>query len=448
MFILGSMFLMLLLVAACSSESSSGESDESGESGGDEKVKISYLTHWAAPQVEELKAKITEYNEIEPNVEIEVRAVPFGNLLTTLTTQGSSPQGPTITNIYDMWLPQLIDSGITAFAPAESKADIQSNYPEGIVNAITIEDEVYGYPNEVNLYALNYNETLFEEAGLSGPPEDWGQLVEYANKLTKKDDSGNITQQGFGIINSWNSGTVHPWLSLLYSNGGELLDENNMPVLDSNQVKEVTDLYSQLIFEDGSTDPSMATANASTTGPYLDNFANEKTAMIIMANWWKSALEDSMGEGFEKIKTAPIPVGPSGDASHSVSYSWLTTVSANADEAQQEAAWAFLKWLNSDESGENGSSAMGDILMGMGIMPSRTSDLEAHQDTLGTPFLETYVAELENAKGFPIVLGGNELTTKLQESLEAMEFEQQSPEEAMDTAQQVITDLMSQHYAK
>ncbi|WP_409271525.1 ABC transporter substrate-binding protein [Neobacillus sp. SCS-31] len=438
-----SFFLALLLVfsmAACNSGSKSNTA-----SGKDKKVKISYLTHWAAPQVEELKAAIKKYNETNKNVEIEVRAVPFGNLLTTLTTQSSGSGAPTITSIYELWLSQLVKDGITAPAPGEYANDIQANYPGGLVQAITNDGKVYGYPNEVNLYALNYNERLFNEAGLSGPPKNWEELLDYSKKLTKKGKSGKVEQQGFGIITSWNSGVVHPWLSLLYSNGGQLLDDRHQPVLDSKEAKEVTDLYKQLI-DEGITDPSMGIANASTTGPYLDNFANEKTAMIIMANWWQSALADSMGDKFKNIKTAAVPVGPSGDGSHSVSYSWLTTVNAKANPKQQEEAWKFLQWLNGEESGTDGSSAMGDILMGMGIIPSRNSDVNSHQDELNTPFLKSYVEELKNAKSFPIVLGGNELTTTLQQQLEAMEFGNASPKKALDGAQQAISDLMSQHY--
>jgi multiple sugar transport system substrate-binding protein len=434
--------LLVFSVAACSSDNSSDNDSK------DKKVKISYLTHWAAPQVEELKAAIKEYNKIEKNVEIEVRAVPFGNLLTTLTTQSSGSGAPTITSIYELWLPQLVKDNIVAPADSTYKNEIKSNYPEGLVQAITNDGKVYGYPNEVNLYALNYNERLFQEAGLSGPPKNWEELMDYAQKLTKKDSSGKITQQGFGIISSWNSGVVHPWLSLLYSNGGNLLNEDNMPMLDSKEANEVTDLYQNLIFEAKTTDPTMSTANASTTGPYLENFTNEKTAMIIMANWWQSALRDGMGDKFENIKTAPIPVGPSGDGSHSVSYSWLTTVNAKSDQAQQEAAWKFLSWLNSDKSGKDGSSAMGDILMGMGIIPSSNSDVTAHEDELNTPFLKSYVDELKNAKSFPIVLGGNELTTTLQQQLELFEFGESSSEKALEDAQKALTDLMEQHYGK
>ncbi|MFP7296956.1 ABC transporter substrate-binding protein [Neobacillus niacini] len=440
----GSLILFVLLLvfsmAACNSNSSSSSSTKDG------KVKISYLTHWAAPQVEQLKSAIKEYNKIEPNVEIEVRAVPFGNLLTTLTTQSSGSGAPTITSIYELWLPQLVKDKIAAPAPADFESEIKANYPEGLVSAITDGGKVYGFPNEVNLYALNYNEKLFKEAGIAAPPKTWAELIDAAKKLTKKDSSGKITQQGFGIITSWNSGVVHPWLSLLYSNGGELLGEDHMPLLDSKEAKETTDLYKQLIFDEKTTDPAMSIANASTTGPYLDNFANGKTAMIIMANWWQSALKDSMGDRFSDIKTAPIPVGPSGSGSHSVSYSWLTSVNAKADEAQQEAAWKFLQWLNGNESGKNGSSAMGDMLMGMGIVPSRNSDIEAHQAELASPFLKPYVDELKNAKSFPIVLGGNELTTTLQQQLEQMEFGQSSSKETLENAQKSLSDLMSQFY--
>ncbi|WP_204303106.1 hypothetical protein, partial [Klebsiella pneumoniae] len=71
-------------------------------------------------------------------------------------------------------------------------------------------------------------------------------------------------QQGFGMINSWAAGVVHPFASLLVSNGGELV-AGGKPVLDSKQAGETFGLYESLI-KDGSSDPSMATADANTTG--------------------------------------------------------------------------------------------------------------------------------------------------------------------------------------
>jgi len=401
--------------------------------------ELTYLTHWPPETVALLEEAIGRYEAENPGVTIEVRAVPFGNLLSTLRSQAASPSGPTIAGIYELWLPELVANGVAAPIPEELAADVTDNWPAGLVGSVSVDGTVYGYPNEVNLYALNYNTRLFAEAGLEGPPTTWEELEEYAAALTKKD--GNVTvQQGFGIINSWDSGVVHPWLSLVYSNGGALIRDGEA-VLDEPAALEAAQLYERLIAA-GYTDPSMATANASTTGPYLQHFANGQTAMIVMANWWQSALRDSMGEAFDDIATAPIPVGPNGDGPHPVSYAWLTIVNANASEEQRAAAWDFLAWLNGPDSGQDGSSAMGDILMSMGILPSRTSDVEAHQDALATPFLEGYVSQLGNAVPFPTLIGGAEATVAVQQALEAMEVGQLTAEEAMQQADRDVQAIL------
>lgn len=436
-------FLTVTILFALVITSCGGSSAPSANSN----VTITYLTHWSGPQVDQLKQAIAAYNKVEPNVTINVRTVPFGNLLTTITTQGGSASGPTIMGIYNLWMPQLVQNDLLAPAPDTNIQDIQQAYSSSINSAVQVNGKTYGYPNEVDLYALNYNKALFQEAGIAGPPRTWNELVSDAKKLTKRDSSGNFIQQGFGIINSWNSGVVHPWLSLVNSDGGQLLSSDHKPLLNTTPSEETTNLYYQLIFTDKTTDPAMNQANASTTGPFLDNFANGKTAMIIMANWWESDLQASMGNKFTNVATAPIPVGPSGNQSRSVSYSWSTVVNSHASQAEQDAAWKFLKWLNGPQSGQNGSSAMGDILMGMGILPSRTTDLQAHQSQLNSPFISTYVAELPNSMPFPTVLGGDELTTSLQKSIESVMFGQNSPQQGMQQAQANLSQILSGYYS-
>src|SRR5258708_2422933 len=429
--------LFVLVLASCGSSSTSS---------GSNKVTITYLTHWSGPQVTQLNQAISTYEKGHPNVTINVHTVPFGNLLTTITTQGNSANGPTSMGIYNLWLTQLVRAGLLAQAPDTNTKDIQQAYPSSVTSAVEVSGQTYGYPNEVDLYALNYNKALFKAAGIANPPTTWSELVSDAQKLTKRDSSGRITQQGFGIINSWNSGVVHPWLSLEESDGGQLLSSSHQPLLTSTPAMATTNLYSQLIFQDKTTDPAMSQANASTTGPYLDNFANGKTAMIIMANWWESDLQAAMGNKFANVGTAPIPVGPSGNQSHSVSYSWSTVVNTHATQAEQDAAWQFLKWLNGPQSGQNGSSAMGDILMGMGILPSRTTDLQVHKSQLNSPFISTYVSELPQSIPFPTVLGGDELTTSLQKSIESVMFGQNSSQQAMSQAQSNVSQILNQYY--
>lgn len=405
-----------------------------------EPVTISFLTHWSPETVTRLEAAAEAFKASHPDVTVEVRAVPFGDLLTTLRAQGGSAEGATIAGIYDLWLPELVRDKLVTPVTASLAESVRQAWPDGVVAAASVDGLLYGYPNEIDTYALNYNKRLFAEAGIAAPPKTWDEFLDAARRLTKR-DGDTVTQQGFGMINSWAAGVVHPFASLLASNGGALIVDGK-PALDSKQATETFALYETLI-KDGYSSPEMATADANTTGPFLDNFVSGKTGMIIMANWWESALKAGMGEGFADIATAPIPVGPSGDKPRSISYSWMTVVNANATPAQQEAAFAFLDWLNGPDSGPDGASAMGDILMSMGILPSRTSDVKAFADRLKTPFLAGYVDVLADARPFPVVLGGQEFTEALQQQLEAIQYGQVTAAEAQKNAQTDATEILA-----
>ena len=421
-----------LVLAACggggddtTTPEEEGTAEEPSAEGED--VTVSFLTHWPPETVALLEEAADAYSAEHDNFTFEVRAVPFGDLLTTVRAEAGGSAAPTISGIYDLWLPELVSDGIVAPAPGELADEVAAEWTPGVVDAATVDGQIYGVPNEINVYALNYHKDLLAEAGYDSPPADWDELVEMAEALSTDG------RQGFGLINSWAAGTVHPFASLLVSNGGELVVDGE-PTLDTPEALETFELVEQLIA--AGTDPTMGTSDANTTGPFLDNFVSGNTAMIIMANWWESALRSGMGEeAFENIATAPIPVGPSGETSRSISYSWMTVVSASASDAEQQAAWEFLTWLNGPDSGENGSSAMGDILQSMGILPTRTSDIEAHQDRLGTPFLDGYVSVLDEARPFPIVAGGQEFTDALQRQLEELQFGQVSAAEAQEAAQ-------------
>jgi multiple sugar transport system substrate-binding protein len=399
-------------------------------------VTVTYLTHWAPPQVAMLQADANTFHKANPNITINFHAVPFGDLLSTLDTEGPSA-GWTAANIYDLWLPELVQSNLAAPAPTSVSNFVKAGWPANLVADVTKGGAVRGVPNEVDLYALNYNKALFAKAGIARPPANWTQLLADAQKLTNK----KAGIEGFGVITSWAAGVVHPWLSLVDSNGGQLLSSPTTPDLTNPKVEAVTKLYQELV-KDGYTVASMSTANANTTGPYLDNFAAGKTAMIIMANWWESDLKTAMGPSFSDVGVAPIPVGPDGTKSSSVSYSWTTMVNSEASPAQQAGAWKFLQWLDSAGTGKSGSSAMGDVLLSMGILPSRTSDTVAFKAQLSGPFLSPYVAELKNATPFPTVLGGEQMTDTIQTAIESVIFGRASAASAMASAQSQVASIL------
>jgi multiple sugar transport system substrate-binding protein len=185
-----------------------------------------------------------------------------------------------------------VRDGIVVEAPDAWAAEVRKGWPESAVAAASVGGKVYGYPNEIDLYGLNYNKKLFAAAGIAEPPKTWDELAADAEKLAKR-DGGQVIQQGFGFINSWAAGVVHPFAALLASDGGTLIADGK-PALDSKVAQQTFEFVQKLIDAKVS-NPTMGTADANTTGPFLDNFVAGKTAMIIMANWWESALRTGDG---------------------------------------------------------------------------------------------------------------------------------------------------------
>jgi multiple sugar transport system substrate-binding protein len=366
---------------------------------------------------------VTDYEKLHPNVRIQITTVPFDQLLKKISVSRLSGKGFDIYHIYDLWLPEMVKDHIFAPAPAAQAADVKAGYAPGVVSAASAKGTLYGYPTEVDDYALDYNKRLFAAAHISHPPATWAELEADAVKLTRR-SGGRTLQQGFGTIVNWDSGVVHPWLSLLLSDGGTLLNASNTKAaFNSPEGLETLNLYRTLISKHA-TDPAMSSA-------YDTNFELGKTAMLIMANWWESALQATMKSHYKDVAVAPIPVGPHGHGSVTVNYVWMYGV--NQSSPHQQAAWQFLQWLN-DPARAGASSRMGDWLMAQGIMPSRSTDQRAHEAQLGNSFMRPYVEALSSSRPFPIVLGGAEITVDIQKQIESVEFGRASPQQALSTA--------------
>ena len=399
---------------------------------------IRILTHWDATNSSAFQAYIAEYEAQNKNVKIELQTVPFGELMKKISTSGLSSDGPDIYHIYSAWLPELVGGKTIAPAPGDFAKDIQQAYAANIIDSVSVGGSIYGYPTELTTYALNYNKKLFAKAGIPEPPKNWQELISDAKKLTLK-SGGKVTQQGFGVITGWDSGVVHPWVSLLQSDGGKFLTDDGKKVAFNDAAGQETIALYKTLLDSGAINPEMSPSNASTTGGYQNNFELGHTAMIIMANWWKSSLQSTMKDAYADVATAPIPIGPHGDKSSAIFYSWLYSV--NSKSKQQAEAWKFLEWLNSPKA-DGESSRQGAWLMNQGIIPSRTSDQKANASTLSDPFMKTYVDLLADAKPFPIVRGGAEITATLQKQVEAVLFGQAKPNDALESAEKQINEIL------
>nr|MBA3274779.1 extracellular solute-binding protein [Chloroflexia bacterium] len=312
---------------------------------------------------------------------------------------------------------------------------VQTAYAEGTVSGASFDDQVWGYPTEINVWQLLYNKQVLEGAGVANAPETWDEFREAAAAVTEQGTPG------LALIEGWDSGVVHPWTSLLWSNGGEYVAEDASEALFNSQ-EGIDTLQLQLdMIDDGS-------AIISTLEDA--DFLNGQAAMTFMPNFYGADLRAGMQGGIENVGVAPIPHAE-GNEAIALQYEWLWGVSQASQ--QQEEAWRFLQWLNSPRTGdaaatstpggevaspvadEASSSPMGDFLTsGLNAIPGRTSDQQAHDEVVSDPFVGPFVEALQTARTEPIISGAQEIKTALQKQVEAAWFDQKSAEEALNSA--------------
>jgi multiple sugar transport system substrate-binding protein len=405
-------------------------------SGAQDKTKLVVLTHWGTQtQKDPLEAIFAEYATVNPNVEIEHQTVAFDELLNRITTGQLGGDAPDIYHFYNLWLPDFVGSDLLSTPPEDIESDVTSAYAEGTVGGASFNEQVWGFPTEVNDYQLVYNKKMLQEAEIEAPPATFAEFRDAAQKLTKKDAGGEVTQAGMLFLSGWDSGVVHPFTSLLWSNGGQYVADdyskalfNEQPGIDTLQVE--TD-----IINDGS----------AIMGKLEDaDFESGRVAMTIMANWWGATLRAS-DLGMENVGAAPIPHGEGG-SSAALQYEWLWGVGKTSQKAEE--AWAFLNWLNSPRDGGAGSSPMGEFLTSaLNAIPGRTSDQEAHADLLSDPFVKPFVDALATSRSEPIIPGAQEIKTGLQKQIESAWFGQEAPADALNKAAEEANRILEEKAA-
>jgi multiple sugar transport system substrate-binding protein len=401
-----------------------------------DKVKLVVLTHWGTQQQKDPLEKIfAEYGQTNPNVQIELQTVAFDDLLNRITTGQLGGEAPDIYHFYNLWLPDFVGSELLSTPPDDVSTDVKGAYGQGTVGGASYNNSVWGYPTEVNDYQLIYNKKAFQEAGVTAPPATFAEFRATAQKLTKKDSGGKVTQAGFMFLAGWDSGVVHPWTSLLWSNGGQYVADDYSTALFNSQAGIDTLQLETDIVNDGSA--ILAKLEDA-------DFEAGRVGMTIMANWWGATLRAS-NLGIDNVGVAPIPHGDGG-SSIALQYEWLWGVGNTSQHS--EDAWTFLKWLNNPRDGAEASSPMGEFLTSaLNAIPGRTSDQKAHADLLSDPFVKPFVDAFATSRSEPIIPGAQEIKTGLQKQIEAAWAGQESPTDALNKAAQDADRILKEKAA-
>jgi sn-glycerol 3-phosphate transport system substrate-binding protein len=310
---------------------------------------------------------------------------------------------------------------------ADDKAWLKSFYPAFMENSQT-GGKTWGIPFQRSTIVLYYNKEAFKEAGLDPdrPPGTWKEMADYAQKLTRRDASGNVTQWGVQIPSS---GFPY-WLfqGLTIENGVNLMNSAGTQVYyDKPEVIGALQYWLDLVNKYKVHPPGIVE-----WGTTPKDFFERKVAMMwtTTGNLTNVRSNAKFDFGVAMLPASKQRGSPTGGGNF--------YIFKKSTPAQREAAFKFIKWVTTPERAAQWGIDTGYVAV--------------RADAWETPVMKKYVAgfaaaavardQLPFAKAELSTHDNQRVTKALNDGLQAALTGTKTPEQAMKDAQREADRLL------
>lgn len=378
----------------------------------DEPVTLTWWDYMGDANERALEAQHQRYMETHPNVTIERTQINFGDLKQRLlqgATAGALPDIVIIDNPDHQAYSSLgIFEDITDRVEEWGQAE---NFFQGPWDSTMFGGRNYGIPDNSNCLVLWYNTTFFEEAQIEKPPRTWEELVAAAEALTVDD------RYGMAVAAIQTENATFQWLPFLWSTGEDL------DTLDSEGGRRALQLWVDMV-ENGSM--SQGILGWDQTDIRIQ-FQNGQAAMMPNGPWQIPTIEEETPDLTWDVVT--LPQDQQGASILGGENTAIVRGTENLD-----AAWELLMWRQEEEE-------LKTYLLDAGKLPSR-EDLAEDPSWTDDPVINTFIEQLKVAK--PRAYGEHypEISSAVQNAIQAALSGQTDVEAALAKAQETITPLL------
>ena len=377
-----------------------------------------------------------DFQNENPNIKVNpIYSGSYQETLVKLITAHKSGNAPVLSCVLSTDMFTLIDDDVIVpfdnfIKSDDDKAWLKSFFPAFMENSQT-GGKTWGAPFQRSTVVLYWNKDLFKEAGLDPEkePVNWAEQVDFAKKLTKTDGSGATTQWGMQVPS-----TGFPyWLFQGFSTqaGAILMNQDgNRTAFDKPEVIEALTYWVDL-----SRKHKVHPTGIVEWGTTPRDFFERKIAMM-----WTTT-----GNLTNVRNNAKFPFGvamlPAGKRRGSPTGGGNFHISKSAPQAQQEAAYRFVRWASTPERAAQWCVDTGYVAV--------------RKDAFDTPVLKTYVSEfpaaavardqLEFAVAELSTHENQRVTKALNDGLQAALTGTKSPEQAMKDAQAEAERILARY---
>jgi sn-glycerol 3-phosphate transport system substrate-binding protein len=336
----------LVLAAACG-----GGKEAAKETQPTGPVAITFWHSMTAANQDTLTSLVDTFNSSQNEVTVNLvfQGSYNDSLNKFLASSGRASELPALVQIEDISTQLMIDS--QEITPVQDFIDSEnydlSNVEPRVLDYYRVGDRLYSMPFNLSSPILYYDKNAFREVGLDPekPPQTLEDVKAYSEKLLLRDSSGNITRSGLALeISPWYFEQMLAKAGALYVNNGNGRDARaTEAVFNGPEGKAIFEWWADMVksglaFNVGR-NPSGADA--------LLAIASGRASMTIGSSAALRSVFDVIEAGGAKgveLGVGPMPAAQSPEGGIVVGGASLWIVKAQP-EAEQEAAWKFLKFL-------------------------------------------------------------------------------------------------------
>ncbi|MCS1381442.1 ABC transporter substrate-binding protein [Lysinibacillus sphaericus] len=333
---------IVVLLSACSSEGNSTQGQEGDKPSSTENTRMQEVTFWhsmGGAAQDSLNKIVGDFNKSQDKIHVKaLYQGTYDESLTKFNAVAGSDSAPTVIQTFEIGTKAMINSG--QILPIQELIDADgydmSELEENITKYYSLDGKFYSMPFNSSTPVMYYNKDAFKAAGLNpdAPPKTFEEVAEASKAIVES----NPKMKGFAL-------QAYGWLweQLLANQGALLLNNDNGRKETPTEIgwseeegKSILNWVKNMV-DDG------------TFANYGTNYDNMMAGFL--AGDVSMFLQSSASSG-DIIDNASFEVGiaylpyPANKVRQGVVIGgaslWMT---AGKPDAEQKAAWEFMKYL-------------------------------------------------------------------------------------------------------
>ena len=359
------MLLIALVLAGCvvvtpaapAAEAPAAEAP-AAEAPAAEPVTISIWHGYIETEEETFSQAVADYLAANPNVKIDVLAVPFDELQNKFQTEVAAGSGPTLVTGPQDRMAGYAEAGL--LATLDEAAPFLSELVPASVEGGKVGGALVGIPLNNKVVAMFYNKSMVEQ-----PPADFDQLLELA------------AANGLAITANWFHNYM--WGPAF---GAQFFDEDNKVIIDSPAGAQAYGFLKEVCQSEG------VTCDAN-DGDMDTLFRQGQVGFRIQGPW---ASGDAINDlGADNVGVMAVPEIPGVGSPHPWNQSEMISMNVDATPEETAAAMDFVEYLTSAE-------VQTEFLNKANWIPANAS-----VDTASNPVVGGFLSQVPSSDPFPVV---------------------------------------------